>query len=207
MTTDTESCSCHEVAAETSEQRRTLGWVLGINLAQSAGGLAVGMLASSTALIGAALDNLADAAVYALTLYAVGHSALAKARVARLSGSLLILFATLLVVEVVRRFFAGSEPIGTVMMVAAFINAMLNVVCLKLLAKHRDDNVALRASSIFTNNDTWANLGIVVSGALIWITNSPVPDLVIGLVVAYIAFRGGREILSDAKVAAEQARN
>ena len=44
---------------------------------------------------------------------------------------------------------------------------------------------------------------LVVSGALVLWIKSPVPDLVIGLVVAAIAFRGGREILEIAEEASE----
>lgn len=66
--------------------RRTLRTVLAINLAQSAAGGAVGVWASSTAVIGVALDNLADALVYGVSLYAVGRSARLKIFAARLSG-------------------------------------------------------------------------------------------------------------------------
>ena len=202
----TEPCSCHDVEANTAEQRRVLRWVLTINLAQCIAGLIVGVWASSTALIGAALDNLADASVYAISLYAVGRSAFAKARVARLSGWLLILFAGSLLVEVVRRFFIGADPIGSAMMIMAAVNAGMNLVCLKLLAKHRTANVTFRATAIFTSNDTWANLGIVASGMLVWMTASPIPDLLIGIVVVYIAVQGGREILEQARDAKRDAR-
>lgn len=186
------------------DQRRVLAWVMAINLAQSAAGLGVGIWANSTALVGAALDNLADASVYAVSLYAVGRSAVAKARAARISGWLLMLFAAMLLLEVVRRFFYGAETIGVAMMAMATVNFLLNIVCLRLLARHKSDNVNFRASAIFTNNDSLANLGIVVSGLLISWLGSPIPDLLIGLVVAYIAFQGGREILADAAQAARE---
>ena len=188
--------------AHSRDQRRVLAMVLAINLIQSAGGLAVGVVASSTALIGAALDNLADASVYAVSLYAIGRSSIAKARVARISGWLLIVFAAMLLLEVVRRFFYETEPIGTAMMIMAAINLALNFVCLRLLSRHEADNVNFRASAIFTNNDSLANLGIVVSGLLIHWLETPIPDLLIGLVVAYIALQGGREILAEARQAA-----
>ena len=79
-------------------------------------GAGVGVWVSSTALIGAALDNLADASVYGVSLYAVGRAATIKVRAARLSGWLLIGLAVLLFVEVLRRFFGGEEPIGPAMM-------------------------------------------------------------------------------------------
>ena len=187
-------------AAE-SVDRRTLRTVLAINLAQSVGGGIVGVLASSAGLIGAAIDNLADAGVYGLSLYAVGRDATHKATAARVSGMILLGLSLLLAVEVLRRFFTGAEPVGPAMMIAAAINAGLNLVCLRLLRKHRGQDVHFDASWIFTSNDTLVNLGIVASGLLVMLLGSPVPDLLIGLVTAAIAARGGREILEIAREA------
>jgi Co/Zn/Cd efflux system component len=193
-----EGDACRQIDTSSARKRQTLRSVLLINLGQSLGGVVVGIWAASTALIGAGLDNLSDAAVYAIALYAVGRTAIAKARVASLSGWLLLILAALLLVEVVRRFFYGAEPIGVAMIVAASINAGLNQVCLRLLAQHRGEDVTFKATAIFTNNDTWANLGIVVSGVLVWMFASPLPDLMIGIVVVVIAIKGGREILQEA---------
>jgi len=187
-----------------SEDRRTLTLVLLINLAQSIVGAGVGLWASSTALIGAALDNLADASVYGVSLYAVGRAREIKVRAARLSGWLLIGLAIMLFVEVLRRFFGGEPPIGPAMMVMAAINAALNLICLRLLKRHRGEDVNFKASAIFTSNDSIVNLAIVLSGALVMWSGSNVPDLILGLVVAAIAAKGGREILSDAAEAGEE---
>lgn len=185
-------------SAPDAGERRTLRTVLGINLAQCAAGAAVGVWAASTALIGTALDNLADAAVYAVSLYAVGRAVQAKVRAARLSGWLLITLAVLLLVEVLRRFFGGEPPIGPAMIVMATVNAVLNVVCLRLLRRHGTEEVHLKASAIFTSNDTIVNLGTVTSGVLVMWFGSNVPDLVLGVVVAGIAAHGGKEILEAA---------
>ena len=190
-----------ELDARDAIQRRTLVWVLAINLAQALVIGVVGVTADSTGLMGAALDNLADGMVYAVSLYAVGRSVVAKARAARLSGFFLIALAVGLLVEVLRRFAAGGEPVGMVMIVAAIANAAANLVCLRLLRAHRKEAVNLHASWIFTTNDMIANAGIAVSGAAIILFKSPLPDLLIGLVVAGIALKGGWEILEQARQA------
>jgi len=64
--------------------RKILWTVLLINLAQSTAGIGLGLWAASTALMGSGLDNLADASVYAVSLYAVGRAAMVKVRAARL---------------------------------------------------------------------------------------------------------------------------
>jgi len=188
-----------DLDASQQEDRRVLILVLMINLAQSLGGFVVGVWASSTAIIGAGLDNLADALVYGVSLYAVGRSATIKMRAAQLSGWLLITLSILLCTEVLRRFFGGEPPLGPAMMAAAAVNALLNVFCLRLLKRHRGEDVNFKASAIFTNNDSLVNGAIVLSGALVmwWQTN--LPDLVLGILVAAIAAKGGLDILAEAK--------
>jgi len=180
-------------------QRSVLRKVLAINLGQTLLGLTVGVWAMSTAVIGAALDNLADAVIYGISLYAVGRSAAHKARVAKISGWVLIAFSVYLGVEVLRRFFGDAAPVGTAMMAMAALNVGLNFVCLRLLRSQKDEGANLKASWIFTSNDMLVNVGIMLSGALVMLLASPIPDLLIGAVVVVIAFRGGIEILEEAR--------
>lgn len=195
-----------QLNAQDVEERRTLFRVLGINAGQviMAGG--VGIVAQSTGLLGAALDNLSDAGVYIVSLFAVGRSVGAKSRAARLSGVLLIALALALLGEVVRRFVTGSDPIGIAMIVTAIANAASNAWCLRLLRSHREQGVHLKASWIFTTNDMLANLGIVASGAAVMFFKSPLPDLLIGLVVVGIVLKGGWDILAEAREARHAER-
>ncbi len=190
-----------QLDASNSAERKTLLWVLGINFMQVIVAGLVGVIADSTGLLGAALDNLGDAVVYAVSIYAVGRTIVAKARVARLSGVILIVLGLALLVEVLRRFFVGAEPIGLAMIVTAVANAATNLLCLRLLRSHRDKGVHLKASWIFTTNDMLANAGIVVSGAAVMFFRSPLPDLIIGLVVGGIVLKGGWDILKEAREA------
>lgn len=193
-----------DLDASNAADRKILVAVLLINLAQSVAGVALGFWAASTALVGAGLDNLADASVYAVSLYAVGRAVQVKVRAARLSGYLLIGLGVMLFVEVLRRFFGGEEPVGPAMMAMAAVNAILNLVCLRLLKRHRGEDVNFTASAIFTNNDSIVNGAIVLSGALVMSLGSNIPDLVLGLIVAGIAANGGREILERARKAAAE---
>lgn len=193
------------LGARNAAERRTIRWVLAINATQVLFAGAVGIVADSTGLLGAALDNVADAVVYAVSLYAVGRTIVAKARAASLSGVLLITFALGLFGEVVRRFVLGSEPIGLAMIITAIANAATNLLNLRLLRSHRESGVHLKASWIFTTNDMLANAGIVASGVAVIIFKSPLPDLLIGLAVVAIVIKGGWDILGEAREARSTA--
>lgn len=187
-----------ELDLSNKEERGTLKKVLAINLFQVALAGTVGVIADSTGLLGAALDNLSDAGVYVVSLYAVGKSHQAKARVARLSGVLLIILGLLLLVEVARKFIGGGEPVGAAMIVTAVVNALSNIVCLRLLRSHEKRGAHMKASYIFTGNDMLVNSGIVVSGILVMMFKSSVPDLIVGVIVVGISVKGGIEILKEA---------
>jgi len=156
-----------------------------------------GLLAQSTGLIADSLDMFADASVYSISLYAVGRSEIIKGNAAKFSGGIQILLAILVVIDVLRRFILGSEPIGPLMIGVGIIALVANATCLTLISKHRDSGVHMRASLIFSKNDVIANLGVISSGILVWVMGSRYPDLIIGLIIALVVFRGGVKILKE----------
>ena len=192
-------CDC-EVEIKDKSERRVLVALLLINGVMFVAEFAVGWWAQSTALIADAFDMLADAMVYGVGLYAVGRSLLVKAHAAHISGSLQVLLGLLVLVDIVRRLIVGSEPVSTLMMGMGVIALIANVTCLVLIARHREGEVHMRASWIFSKNDVIANLGVILAGGLVAWTGSRLPDLVIGLLVALIVIRGGVLILQDAKM-------
>ena len=180
-------------------QRRTLLYVLLLNLVLS-GSLAIGgYLADSSALVANAVDNASDAAVYLLSFIAVGRSERWRIAAATTSGVLLMLLAAGVVVDVIRRFSTGAEPIGGAMIAMAIVALAINAWCLRLLASVRKDNVNLRAAWTFSINDLLSNFGIIAGGLLVWWLGRTWPDLVVGAAVAAMAGYGGIEILKDAR--------
>lgn len=199
-------CGC-EIEIQDKSERRVLIALLLINGIMFVAELGVGWWAQSTALIADALDMLADAMVYGVGLYAVGKSLLVKVHAARISGSLQVLLGLLVLVDIVRRLIVGSEPVSILMMSMGVIALIANVTCLILIAKHREAEVHMRASWIFSKNDVIANLGVILAGGLVAWTGSRLPDLVIGLLVALLVIRGGMLILQDAKATRTQHLN
>ena len=57
----------------------------------------------------------------------------------------------------------------------------------------------IRASWVFTKNDALANFGTVIGGVLVLLTQTALPDLVLGLIVCVVVARGGIEIIRDTK--------
>lgn len=178
-----------------AKEARTLKLLLAINAAMFVIELTVAWFAESTGLLADSLDMFADAAVYGLALYAVGRSAGTKLRTAHVAGWLQAALAIGALVEVVRRFFVGSDPESTLMIAMASVALVANAACLWLVSKHKEGGAHMKASTIFSTNDVIANLGVIAAGVLVAFTGSEYPDLVIGALIACVVLLGARRIL------------
>lgn len=169
--------------------------LLAINATMFIAEFASGLFAQSTGLLADSFDMFADAAVYAVALYAVGKSAELKVRAAHASGLLQLLLAGFGILEVVRRFVHGAEPEPGYMIGVASVALVANVGCLWLINRERSGEAHMRASRIFSANDVLANLGVILAGTIVAATGSLVPDLLIGALIAAVVLRGAVAIL------------
>jgi cation diffusion facilitator family transporter len=187
------------IDVESRQQSRVLIILLVINAVMFVMELVTGILAESTGLIADSLDMLSDAVVYGIGLYAVGRAASAKITAAFASGYFQMALALIVALDVSRRVIFGSDPEPVYMVLIGLVALAANVLCLGLIAKHRDGGVHMRASWIFSRNDVIANVGVILSGGLVFLTGVRWPDLVIGLAIAYVVFRGAMTIVADAR--------
>lgn len=183
------------VASDDPAEAGTLRLLLAINAAMFVIELTAGWIAQSAGLIADSLDMFADAAIYGVSLYAVGRAARVKLRAAHLSGWLQLLLALGAFAEVARRFLYGSDPEPAYMIGIALLALAANIACLVLISRHRKGGAHMRASWIFSTNDVLANLGVIVAGVLVGWTGSQVPDLAIGAVIAAVVLAGAVRIL------------
>ena len=185
------------------QQRRTLLTVLGLNAGLAAALGIGGVSADSSALLANALDNASDAAVYLISFLAIGRAGTWKRGAARASGIMLLVFAVGVLVDAVRRVITGTEPIGPTMMTLALVAAVVNLICLQLIRRQHSGDANMKAAETFSFNDFASNGGILVAGGLVLWLDQAWPDLVVGVLVAAIAIKGGVEILRDANAASD----
>lgn len=182
-------------AQDSSSQRKLLWQVLAINLLFFVLEMVTGLVSQSMGLIADSLDMLADSVVYGLALIAVGGSALLKKNIAKSAGVLQLILAVMGLVEVLRRFMGAEAMPAFAMMIGMSALALVgNVVCLYLLQKSQSKEAHMQASMIFTSNDVVVNLGVILAGVLVYVTESKYPDLLVGLVVFGIVAMGAVRI-------------
>ncbi len=195
------SCDCAKACANTSAERKTLRVALALNLTMFVIGTIAGLLAESTGLLADALDMLTDAITYGLSLMAISRGLAFKKNAARWSGGILVLLGIGIILDVVRRWFFGSEPVGSVMMVYSTVSFAVNLYVLTQVAKFHRGEVHLRASYICTRADVIANLAVFSSGGIVAVTGLSIVDLIIGSLIGLYVLKEAVEILVEAKEA------
>ncbi|MFH3733199.1 cation transporter, partial [Acinetobacter baumannii] len=98
-------------------------------------------------------------------------------------------------VDVLRRFIYGSEPVSILMILIGGLALAANGSCLYLMRDHKESGAHMKASYIFSANDVIVNLGVIIAGILVAITGSRYPDLIIGLIIVLFVLNGARKIL------------
>lgn len=182
-----------------SVEAKTLKYLLVINFTMFLVEIFLGFYAESTGLIADGLDMLADSFVYGISLYAVSKSVHVKNKTAFLSGVIQISLGLLCLIEVGRKFYFGSEPLSNFMIVVSIVALIGNVWCLALIHKHKDGEVHMKASWIFSANDVIVNTGVIISGVLVYFFKTNIPDLIIGGLVSLIVIKGGLTIIQLSK--------
>jgi Co/Zn/Cd efflux system component len=181
-------------------ERRLLWIVLLINFSMFVLEIITGFIANSMGLVADSLDMLADSIVYGLSLFAVGSMIARKKKIARISGYFQMGLAIFGLAEVIRRFVGYEEvPTFQLMIIISLFALAGNSISFYLLQKSKSDEVHMQASKIFTSNDVMANIGVILAGVVVYLTNSKIPDLIIGTFVFILVFRGALRILKLAR--------
>jgi Co/Zn/Cd efflux system component len=184
MTKD--ACCEHKTAVLSqlrSRQRDTLRIALWLN-----GGMLLiesmaGLWSGSAALLADGLDMLGDAAVYAVSLYALGLGVDWELRVALLKAVVMGCLGGLVLARVVSQAIGQVPPQVETMGVVGLLALGVNLLCFALLWRHRSADLNMRSVWLCSRNDVIANLSVLLAAWLVWLTASPWPDLLIGSLI------------------------
>ena len=80
-----------------------------------------------------------------------------------------------------------------------------NAYCLILLSHQKNREVHIQASWIFTRSDVVANSDVILAAIVVFLSQSRLPDLIVGTGISLFVLCGEISILIDAKKEAEQA--
>lgn len=194
-------CCPTDLARATQRQKRVLITVLLINAGMFLLELTAGLISHSTALMADSLDMLADALVYALGLFALGRAAHWKNRAALTSGILQISLGIGVAVQAAIIFYSSHTPDTQTMGMFGILALIANSICFYLLMHYRDADINMRATWICTRNDMINNIGVIIAAGLVAWSASPLPDIIIGLIIAIIVITSAWGVIKTASIA------
>lgn len=197
---DSVSVDSYSTTDKTDQERKLLWQVLAINFFFFALELTTGFISNSMGLVADSLDMLADSIVYGLALFVVGGTMTRKKNIAKSAGYFQLTLSVFGFIEVIRRF-VGNEtvPAFQTIVIISILALIGNGLCLYLLQKSKSKEAHMQASMIFTSNDVIVNLGVIVAGGLVYLTNSKYPDLIVGTIMFFIVGQGAFKILKLSK--------
>lgn len=180
-----------------AKQSKTLRIVLLINFFLFCLTAFYGLSSNSIGLLAESLDDFGDAVTYALSLYVVYKSNQMKARVAFIKGCLILLGALFVLCQVVQHIVDNTVPIFESMGAVAFVALLLNLTCLLLLTKHRDQDINMSSVWECSRNDILNNISIIGASILVWITNLGWADVAVGLILSLLLIKSSFKVLKS----------
>lgn len=179
-------------------QSKTLKIVLLINIFLFILTAYYGLISNSTGLLSESLDDFGDAVTYALSLYVIYKSDKMKAYVALIKGCLILLGAVFVLVKVIQHIMDSTVPVFETMGAVAFIALILNLTCLLLLTKHKEQDINMSSVWECSRNDIFNNISIIIASILVWATNLGWADLAVGLVLSLLLIKSSFKVLKAA---------
>jgi cobalt-zinc-cadmium efflux system protein len=199
----------HDHAIAADADRRKLAIALGLILAFMAVEVAVGIAASSLALLSDAAHMLTDAAAIALALIAIGLArrpaagaytfGLRRAEIlsAQFNGATLLVLGLLVVVEGVRRLFSPPDVAGGAVLAVALVGIAVNLAATWVLASANRTSLNVEGAYQHLLTDLLAFIATAIAGAVILATGFREADGIAAIIVAAIMLRAAYGLLRE----------
>ena len=186
------------IAMRREETRRVLLIVLAVNAAMFVVEFGAGVVAQSASLMADSMDMLGDALVYIVSLYALDRSARWRAGTALFKGGFILLLGLGVVVQIGLKVANGVPPSSSLMVIFGVFALAANLYCLRLLWRFRADNVNLSSTVECSRNDVIANAGVIAAAGGVMLFDSPWPDIIVAVVIAFLFFRSAIRVIAEA---------
>lgn len=178
--------------------RRILWTVLAINLAGFLIEIAAGLAAGSASLQADALDFLADAGNYAISLLVFGMALRWRATAALTKGASMGLFGLWVIGSTVWYAVRGEVPAAGLMGGIGVMALLLNLGCLILLAGFRSGDANMRSVWVCSRNDVIGNAAVMAAALGVFGTGTGWPDIAVAAIMAGLALWGAGQVIIQA---------
>ena len=180
-------------------QRRILWIALAVNAGMFLLEVVAGAHARSSSLQADALDFLADAANYAVSLFVVGAALHRRARAALLKGTSMGVFGVWVLGHTLYQAATGTVPRADVMGAVGAVALLANVLVLGLLVSFRRGDSNMRSVWLCSRNDVIGNVAVLLAASGVFATKTGWPDVVVALAMAGLALVAAAQVVRQAR--------
>jgi Co/Zn/Cd efflux system component len=179
-------------------QRRVLWAALAINALMFLVEIGAGLAAGSVSLQADALDFLADAGNYAVSLAVVGMVLRRRATAALLKGATMGAFGLWVAGATVWHALAGTVPEPITMGAVGIAALAANSAVLAMLWAFRTGDANMRSVWVCSRNDVAGNLAVMLAAAGVFGTGTGWPDVIVAAVMSGLALWGAAQVIRQA---------
>ena len=177
--------------------KKVLFLVLFINLGMFFVEVVNGFISHSNALLADSLDMLGDAFVYGISIAVLFKHPSVRAKASLVKGITMLLLGLFVVGGSIFKIINPIIPIAETITIIGSLALLVNAVSFVLLLKHKAKDLNVRSAWICSRNDVVANIGVIIAGLLVARFNSMWPDVVVGLIIAFIVIQSSFQIIKE----------
>lgn len=193
---------CHAEKASainTTRYRRVLWAALVINAVMFLVEIVSGMVAGSVSLQADALDFLADAANYGISLFVLSAALTVRARASLFKGGSMLLFGIWVAGSTGWHAWQGTVPDVVTMGFVGLAALLANLIVLVLLWAYREGDSNMRSVWLCSRNDVIGNVAILLAALGVFGTGAGWPDIIVAAIMSTLALQSGWLIVKQAK--------
>lgn len=194
------ACCAQQTAILDQRYRRILWLALILNAGMCVIEIITAWHATSTALLADSMDFMADSVNYGVTLFALGLSVTARARVAWVKGVTMVVYGVLIMVGVWLGRNQPHPPQASLMGAIAVLALLTNLGVAVLLFKFKAGDSNRQAVWLCTRNDAIANVLVLLAALGVWLGQSRWPDMIVALIIGVLGLSSGLKVVRQARV-------
>ncbi|MFT5659096.1 MAG: cation diffusion facilitator family transporter [Gammaproteobacteria bacterium] len=195
------SCGCDSNVpfdGVSQEYKKVLWIVIAINIVMFGVEMSASLISNSVALRADSLDFLGDSLTYCISLIAIGHSLKWRASAALFKGFTLLALGLWVLASTVYQTFILGVPNEFIMGTVAFTAFAANIISALLLYKFREGDANVRSVWLCSRNDAINNIAVMIAAAVVYLTQSQWPDLIVAFIMATLFLRSSYLIFRQA---------
>jgi Co/Zn/Cd efflux system component len=175
--------------------KRRLWLVIVINASMFFLEVIAGAISGSQALQADALDFLADATTYGISLAVIGTTVAVRSRAALLKAASLTLMALWVLGSTVYHVLILNIPRAEIMGAIGILALAANLASVLILVRYKDGDANVRSVWLCSRNDAIGNVAVMLAAIGVWYTGTKWPDLLVAAIMAGLFLTSSFQIL------------